>query len=277
MSLTETDRHDAKLIVEWVLGVALEPRVAVPVGGADFDLLEDGRRTGAVVVARSHRSPHLRAWGSVRRLSWEASGLRSWLVRLGPVSRSGPDERMIVGLLAELELAGGAGFERADQVRVAALRAAGVRLSPAERVLEDLAVFGVVGAEPDQGTGCRMTVVAKVPESTDTSVDAVNEAVETEAWRADNRGRLARTDAEDRHLFVWLSPTDVAARAAMDADEVPAPPLLVPETTALWVARRPAADSDLVADRVWQTNPLGQWEALGSVARWCLAIPASRG
>jgi len=182
---------------------------------------------------------------------------------------------MIVGLLAELERAGGTGFQRADQVRVAALRAAGVRLSPAERVLEDLAVFGVVGAEPGVAKGCRPTVVAKFPESSAISAEAVNEAVENEAWRAGTRARLARSDAEDRHLFVWLASPDVGARAAMDPDVVPAAPLLVPETTTLWVARRAAADGEVLADRVWQTNALGEWEALGPVTGRRLAVAAS--
>jgi len=127
----------------------------------------------AMVIAHSGRPPHPPFRGSAGQLSWEASALcRSWVVYLEAAPRSGPDERMIVGLIGELERAGGGGFQRADQVRVAALRAAGVRLSPAERVLEDLAVFGVVRAEPGPAHGAGPRVVAEVPESENTPCDA---------------------------------------------------------------------------------------------------------
>ncbi len=264
--------------MEWVLGVYAEP--AVQRSGRqvhDFDLFEGGRRTGALVVARSTRRSSSSPWGSMRRQRWDAGGRRSWVVRLGSVSRSGPDERMIVGLLTELEDSGGTGFRRADQVRVAALRAAGVRLSPAERVLEDLEVFGVVAADSQGGEGMP-TVVAKAPEPTFTSPEAINEAVEDEAWRPGNRDRLAGsgTGAADCHLFIWLDPADIVAHAAMDPDAVAAPPLLAPETTVLWVARRPRTTVAL-ADRVWQTNAFGEWEALGSIVNRRVLAPTSGG
>ncbi|MGI9021962.1 MAG: hypothetical protein ACR2HV_01780 [Acidimicrobiales bacterium] len=272
-----SDLHDAKVIVGWVLGASVEPTAhADSPTGHDFDLYESGRRFGAMAVARSDRPPHPQSSGSTRRLSWDARGLgRSWMVRLVAAQRSGPDERMIVGLLAELERAGGTGFQRADQVRVAALRTAGVRLSPAERVLEDLAVFGVVGAESGPANGTVPTVVAKVTEGAFTAAEAVNEAVEDEAWRPGNRARLRR-GADERHLFVWLDEANLVAHAAMDDDAPPAPPLLAPETTTLWVARRGAVDAELLTDRLWQTNGAGQWEALGPVMRRRLVSPASR-
>jgi len=280
MAPTGIDLHDARTIVEWVLGISLEP--AGPRNletGHDFHLSEDGRRIGAMVVARSIRpSPGPQACGPVRRLSWNAGGRRSWVVRLEALGRSGPDERMIVGLLAELERAGGTGFQRADQVRVASLRAAGVRLSPAERVLEDLAAFGVVEAEPHLGDDDLPTVMTRASEPARTTVEAVNEAVEDEAWRPANRARFAGCGAGDRHLFVWLDPANLGAYAAMDGDDMPSSPLQAPETTSLWVARRPPGDDhDLLADRVWQTNAVGEWEALGSVVRRRVLAPASGG
>ncbi len=279
MAPTGIDLHDARTIVEWVLGISLEP--AGPRNletGHDFHLLEDGRRIGAMVVARSIcPSSGPQACGPVRRLSWNAGGRRSWVVRLEALGRSGPDERMIVGLLAELERAGGTGFQRADQVRVAALRAAGVRLSPAERVLEDLAAFGVVEAEPYLGDDLP-TVMNGASGPARTTAQAVNEAVEDAAWRPANRACFAGCGVGDRHLFVWLDPADLNAYAAMDADDVPSPPLQAPETTSLWVARRPPANNhDLLADRVWQTNAVGEWEDLGSVVRRRVLAPASAG
>ena len=276
MSHTEIDLYDAKAIVEWVLGVDLEPSDRSSGLAPDFDLFEGGGRTGAMVVARSARPPHPQSWKSVRHLTWDARGLhRSWVVRLETSTRSGPDERMILGLLAELELSGGSGFQRSDQVRVASLRAAGVRLSPAERLLEDLAVFGVIGAE--SGDTVPRTVVVKVGEVAFASVEVVNEAVEDEAWRAENRIRLGATDAADRHLFVWLDGANFVAHAAMDPDRLPVSPLLAPDTTTFWVARRPALHDDLLADRVWQTNGGGEWESLGPVMRRRLVGPGIRG
>jgi len=284
MPPTGLDLQDARAIVEWVLGAAVDPVGSLdgPLG-QDFDLSEGGRRTGAMVVARSVPPARPQSWGSVRRQSWDARGWRSWVVRLGSVGGSGPDERMIVGLLAELEGAGGTGFQRADQVRVAALRAAGVRLSPEERVLEDLEVFGVVAADSLIGDDRPPTVVAKAYDPAFTSAEAVNDVVEDEVWRPATRARLisAHGDAGagtgDRHLFVWLDPADLVATAAMDPDEVPAPPLLSPETTILWVARRPSSNDGVVADRVWQTNPAGEWESLGSVTDRRVMARASRG
>lgn len=284
MPPTGIDLHDAKAIVQWVLGVHLERAVPSGSGGAtgsaggqDFDLSEGGRRTGAMVVARSVATSHPQTWGSVTRLRWGAGGRRSWAIRLEAVTRSGPDERMIVGLLAELEGAGGAGFQRADQVRVAALRAAGVRLSPAERVIEDLAAFGVVGAESRFDPEEPPTVAAKASEAACTYSEAINEVVEDEAWRPTNRARLTGSDVDERHLFVWLDPANTVANDAMDPDEVPAPPLLAPETTTLWVARRPPTDGGFLADRVWQTNATGEWEALAAVRGRRVLAPASPG
>lgn len=265
------DAQDARTIVEWVLGTRAEPSASAGTpGGYDFDLVDNGRRAGILAVTRSARPAHPRPWGSVRRLQWDAAGLEwSWVVRFGPGHGPAVDRRMITGLLQELEQAGGEGFQRADRVRVAALRAAGVRLSPAERVIEDLAAFGASAAERSPCVPPRPVVTAKLPQAGSTSAEAVNEAVEDEAWRGGNRARLAPVDAGDRHLFVWLDEADVAAWAAMGPDVVPAPPLLTPEATTLWVARRPvaAAAGDLLADRLWQTDDDGRWDALGPVRR----------
>ncbi len=157
----------------------------------------------AMVIAHSGRPPHQHLRGPVGQLSWDAGTLcRSWVVYLEAAPRSGPDERMIVGLIGELEQAGGGGFQRADQVRVAALRAAGVRLSPAERVLEDLAVFGVVRAETGPAHGAGSTVVAKVPDSASTSCDASTGACEGHApgnssWGRETTGNGVDGPAQD--------------------------------------------------------------------------------
>jgi len=278
MPPTEADLHDARAILEWVLGVSLErSRLQGPVAGGDFSLSEEGRRTGGLVVVRSVRSSSTQSWGTVRRSSWDAAGRRSWVIRLDAGRRSSSDEFVVPRLLVEFEQAGGTEFRRADQVRVAALRAAGVRLTPAERVLEDLAMFGVVGAESEVGSGVPPRVVAKTPVTAFTSSDAINNAVEDEAWRPANRARLAdaRLATGDRHLFVWLDPADLVATSAMEADEVPAPPLLAPETTTLWVARRPYATDGGLADRVWQTSAEGEWEALGAMANRRVLAPVS--
>jgi len=109
---------------------------------------------------------------------------------------------MIVGLIGELERAGGDGFQRADQVRVAALRAVGVRLSPAERVLEDLAVFGVVGAEPGPAHDTQPTVVATLPERSLTSSDVSTGVREghpagSAPWRHQGTPNEAHRPAQD--------------------------------------------------------------------------------
>ncbi len=264
---TESDLHDARVIVERVLGAsveAAEPRS--PMEGHDFDLSEGGRPTGAMVVARSVCPPQPQFRGAKRRLVWVAVGQRCWVIRLEAVSRAGLDGHMIVGLLAELEAAGGTAFQRADQVRVAALRAAGVRLSPAERVLEDMVAFGVVGAESRLGPPDPPTVVATEPSPAIALAEAINEAAEDEVWAPATRARFPCADAGDHHLFVWLDSAGIAADATMGPDVVPPPPLLAPETTTLWVA---------VADRVWQTNGVGEWEALGPICQPRLLVPAS--
>ena len=97
----------------------------------------------------------------------------------------------------------------------------------------------------------------------------VNEVIEDEAWRAENLARFGGVERGERHLFVWLGEDHGEAFRAMGPDETPEAPLPPRGITTLWVARRPAARAGWLADRVWQTNPRGEWEALEAVPRSC--------
>lgn len=211
MAATQLQRHDARTIVEWVLGVTGRP--ATRPDGHHFDLWEKGELVGGLLVVSAGAVPTFpdgdRAGGGADRGTSE----------LAP-HRTRP--RASASLCPPVVVSATSGAERAG------------------------------------------------------SAAAVNEVIEDEAWRKENLDRLGGVGGGQRHLFVWLGEEHGDAFSAMDRDVPPEPPLQPLGITTLWSARRPAARAGWLADRVWQSNPRGEWEALEAVPRSCDHAAARR-
>lgn len=93
----------------------------------------------------------------------------------------------------------------------------------------------------------------------------VNKAVETEAWKTDNRRKLSSADSPEKHLFVYVAWTKQVVYVAV-RDGVPptSGPKLPPEITDVWVATW-AGDRDGVWHSVWRVRNGFPWTHMGQV------------
>lgn len=89
------------------------------------------------------------------------------------------------------------------------------------------------------------------------------EAALVEAWKKDNRSKLAQVTASRLHLFVYIDHSSFAAWFAMNHFEAPhSIALLPPEITDIWVvAQRQFPDIFIV----WKSKAQNPWENKGSI------------
>ena len=244
-------KHEAAALVEWVLGVTV-----VPAGDADsydFDIIESGEAGGALQIADAAPAgpPSYPVVCAAPNLQ------RSWVLTV-------VSERALLGehwkvrrLLAVLERSSAWEFGRTSGAGSASEDLPGTLAVDALNALGVLAGVGVPTAEYP-------AVIRLTGPRVGGSAHTVNDLVEDRAWLGDGRERMDRV-AGCRHLFVWIDESDLAAWWAMESDIPPEAPVRPAELTSLWVARRAAPATGLLADRVWQTNDAGDWEALNPV------------
>jgi hypothetical protein len=92
----------------------------------------------------------------------------------------------------------------------------------------------------------------------------VNEAVETEAFKADNKRKLSAAAGSEKHLFVYLDSTTKHEVWVAASDEAPpdAGPRLPPEITHVWMA---AWAGDGEWHTVWRAQNGSSWTHKGQV------------
>lgn len=258
--------REARAIVEWVLGGVTTPLSREP--GRHFQLVDGSGAVGTLSV---------RAAGTPRRLIQPSLVVpapalaRSWLLYHPPSAELLARVRTVVDILADLDAAG-----------VRAIGGKG-QAAPARGVLRSLAHHGISRAVSlDEDPGQAVISFAPPPSWLSPGHSAahlVNDVVEDEAWADADARRRDGPEPGDRHLFLWLDPTDLEVRAAMEADRPPAPPVRPGGLDVVWVARRAPLHSGLVADRIWQTGADGEWETLAPVRRTIrpLAVAATPG
>ena len=84
-------------------------------------------------------------------------------------------------------------------------------------------------------------------------------AVEAEAWKDDNRAKLAAMPTDEQHLFVWVDFSATAAHAALGLGVLTFPdPNLPPEVGTLWVAARHSEPG-----KNWLPGAAYRWSASG--------------
>lgn len=134
-------------------------------------------------------------------------------------------------------------------------------LSPEFRRVEEL---GVEYAISFGGGDSDHELSTPTPDGGWFSPTDVVRAVEVEAWKDDNRKKLAKAEADEAHLFLLIHPNNFLAWVALLDGDLPSDrPELPDEINAVWAA---AADRD-GAFHVWTFRTASGWEDLGITRR----------
>jgi len=93
--------------------------------------------------------------------------------------------------------------------------------------------------------------------------ESVTRAVESEAWKVDNRRKLGMVEAPERHLFVYVDPNNYLVWVAL-RDKAPSTifPRLPEEITDVWAATTEGTPGWYV---VWHAHHVSGWRHLGYV------------
>jgi hypothetical protein len=91
----------------------------------------------------------------------------------------------------------------------------------------------------------------------------VRRAIEDQAFKLDNKKKLAAVDAPERHLFVYLHWRNYPAWVALLGSNIPGdPPVLPDEITDVWAA---APDRSRNVFVVWRFTAGQGWRDLGRI------------
>ncbi|MGA2185851.1 MAG: hypothetical protein ABSH47_22760 [Bryobacteraceae bacterium] len=94
--------------------------------------------------------------------------------------------------------------------------------------------------------------------------DDLQQAIEYEANKDDNRRKLKASHCKERHLFVCIDPLNTEAWQALITGGTPIlPPMLPVEVTHVWAATDEHQDGILV----WVAEPPKHWQNLGIVPK----------
>jgi hypothetical protein len=218
-------------ILRAVLGaVGVTPRDVggAPPGTHDFDVvLADGHVLAVEVTIVTDEVARL-MWDAVAKRGWTVPGLaRSWSLVLQEGTPIKALHAEVGSLLHALELVGVDRFNSREP-----------RDDVARNAKDRLAALGVRYARSSETSGQPLVLVGTVGRGRSVGASDVNEAVEREAAKADNRRKLRAAGGGE--LFVWVDPhaTDVHAALQNEFAYVPRePPTLPSEIRAVWVAR----------------------------------------
>ncbi len=247
----EATNQRAGQLLGAILGGAVVPR-DVPGATAsthDFDVMLGDGRTVAVEVTISADREDVEYWHAVHKTEWDAPQLgHSWLLNITPPARVSTLRGKVESLLQGLERAGIYKFGLGTKVD-----------APEVDELHRLLVkAGDVwaGVHPP-----RIGIYSAGVGTTDT--EPVREVVEYEASKPDNRSKLARAKADERHLFVWIDPATSPAAPASGFMEVRLPSAcsLPPEVDVAWVAIPATNDAGNPMERLWRFDRRGGWQS----------------
>ncbi len=233
-----------------ILGGNVVPKdvPGAPPGTHDFDLeLGDGRVIAVEVTVSTDRRV-VEFWAAVHDQSWDAPQLRtSWLLNVTPPANIKTLRGNVEPLLCGLEQAGRSKF--------------GIRDGTTAPEVKELLRLLVKGGDVWNGVlppriFLYSTSVGSV------GIDGVRAAVEHETAKPDNRAKLGRAPADERHFFVWIDPLHTQAAAAMGFMGVTVPTgcTLPPEIDTLWVAIPTTDDSGADGERLWRYTRQSGWE-----------------
>ncbi len=244
----------AKDVIEAVLqGTTMQFRPDQGDGSHDFNLLRGTTVFGAVEVTSAADQPRKSLIASMadgRKGGYDVPAAKcrsSWLVELLPDASVNRVRRDIDEYLAAVESDRLTGFTESDVSRYPSV----------ERVVRELRVDS---AWPWPSRHPRVIRINPPTDSGWLDSGDVRTAVETEALKDDNRRKLAKSGAAERHLFVYLDPTSSAARVALVNNRVPnGAPAIPEEVTHVWAATESGEPNEFVVVRA---ERLGGWELL---------------
>lgn len=129
---------------------------------------------------------------------------------------------------------------------------------PRQAYAQVLLDLGVLWITASQGTHSGMQITAEAGWWQDSSVVVDAAVSELDA----NRAKLANASGVDeRHLFVWINPSAVAAHFSLRDEALPTDPVdLGHGIDVLWVAGSDASRRPAVVSRLWRVRSNEPWE-----------------
>lgn len=219
-------------------------------GEYDIDVRGEGVHA-AIEVTASAREDSIRTLDKIaKEKTYVAATLckSSWLIHFRPDVRIRKAVQTVDGYLSAIEADGIEHFFEGSHPETSSVSSAltdlGISVGSALRLPAPARIW--LGGPSD---GCGSIVNGQDLQS----------AVKLEAWKQDNRKKLAMSGCAQRHLFVYVDPTNEHAWQAMVCRTLPEEPLLLPaEITHAWVA---AESPDGII--VWAAESGGKWRELG--------------
>lgn len=254
--MEEPDEQDrvAKIAVEaFVEGATLVWRPDQSGDGPrhDFAVRVPGSPPAALEATRSRDEDLAEQREALEEHGWriEADGLASsWWLFLDPDAHVATLHGQVVELLAELE--------RED------VDAFGVNTPGAIFSVGPLRELGVASGRAIETKGRNTVELTHGPGGGRIAGSVATDAAEREAWKKDNREKLAETGLDKTHLFVLLHPGE-GARGVMNRRPPPdGEPDLPPEIAHLWAAGKVFNEQRYV---VWRGSRDEPWAQLGEV------------
>ncbi|MHB1711865.1 MAG: hypothetical protein ACYCV7_10750 [Acidimicrobiales bacterium] len=235
----------------------------------DYDVCLSDRVVALEVTRAAVREVRAQQ-AAITSASWDAPGLTNiWTLQVAAAGPNDPGAHIgtitekAPALLAVLERHGAS---RVDPVHEPSRPDDAI---DADRQLRDI---GVLGAEssgpPPPGTQAQIRI-GTVGFGAFLDGSAVNDAVEQAA--NDNVGKLAKADADERHLFVWADWSDQATEGSLFLGRLPTkPPSLPHGIDTVWVATwAPHAIHHCYASILWRTTPGAGWKTISPPDALC--------
>jgi len=242
----------AKLVLEATLpGASLCYRSSQSNSEYDFDLTYPGGAIGAVEVTSSRDQGLLETVAAIHNPNRGGSSFptdlckKSWIVSLSKGARINSVRKQIDQLLSELEHDGIEDFNCITD--------------GTQAVQKICAGLGIVRGSVIPLGEPPMILMDTAPSGGAVGASSATDAGEAEAWKADIRMKLGKAGTPERHLAVYIDPTNGEAWTALTSL---APPNTVPklpeEITHLWLF-----SSGFEADEffVWSAKSGETWQA----------------
>jgi hypothetical protein len=246
----------ARLIEKAIPGAKMVPNVHQSHNEWDYDLVVENQRF-PVEITRSTSAKRESMYDAILGKDGERQGIPrkharfAWMIDVTPLTRVRAVRQHADRLLADVEAEGRNQFDVRHDIAT----------SPAVRAISDR--IGVrYGESFSTSDGATHQILLPSDSATLTSAHVV-EAVERELCKSDNRTKLGRSQAPERHLFVHITDLSYPAQSSMKQCGLPSQPLqLPPEMTHVWVSTYLGANNDYL---VWRYDFSGGWSDLGLI------------
>lgn len=246
----------AALIEHALPGSRMEPVHNQSAGEWDFNLVI-GDRVSPVEVTRSTSQRmegfHAAIFGEDGEQQYveRKRAAHPWMITASPLSNVRKLRARADRLLADIEAEGRTEFniarDSADSSAVLAIWNA-VRISDGEQMTDVVSTHHQILTPIDSAILSSEQVIA---------------AVEREAHKSDNRAKLERSSAAERHLFVQIDHLGYPAKEAMRVCGLPYKPLALPsEITHVWVSSHVGLGEEYL---VWRFDHERGWADFGVV------------